>query len=204
MKYLKFMSVLLLLSAFSWGCASMKVTRLDVDNKKSDLDLSGEWNDVDVRIVCESLVKDASGAPYVSRYANEKGRLPVVVVGSFRNETDEHMDTSIISKNMETALLNSGKMDFVATAEQKPEVRAEIRQQQEWTTPETRKALAQETGADFIMLGTVKIITDADNTQTVRRYYVYSELIDLQSGKKIWMGKNSQIKKLIRRSLVKP
>lgn len=183
------------------SCAPMHVKRIDA---KKITDLSGQWNDTDVRLVCDSLVKDASSAARIAMYSNEHGRVPVVIVGSFENASDEHIDTSIIVKKMETALLRSRKMDFVAASEQRAELRAEIKNQQEWTTAKTRKKLREETGADLMMLGTVKTMVDQYGRQMTRNYYVYAELIELQSGKKLWMGENAEIKKLITRPAAKP
>lgn len=183
------------------SCAPVKVKRI---NSNEITDLSGQWNDTDVRLVCDSLVKDAASATRIAMFSNENGRVPVVIVGSFENSSDEHIDTSIIVKKMETALLNSRKMDFVAAAEQRAELRAEIKNQQEWTTAATRKKLREETGADLMMLGSVKSMVDQSGRKMTRNYYVYAELIELQSGKKLWMGENAEIKKMITRSAVKP
>lgn len=200
-KFMIATGVALVLMVGITSCAPVKVKRI---NSNEITDLSGQWNDTDVRLVCDSLVKDAASATRIAMFSNENGRVPVVIVGSFENSSDEHIDTSIIVKKMETALLNSRKMDFVAAAEQRAELRAEIKNQQEWTTAATRKKLREETGADLMMLGSVKSMVDQSGRKMTRNYYVYAELIELQSGKKLWMGENAEIKKMITRSAVKP
>lgn len=182
------------------GCASQKVERVSTD---TITDLSGYWNDTDVRIVAETLIDDCVNAPAITNYIRNNGKMPVVIVGNFRNDSDEHIDTSILTKKFETALINSGKVDFVASASERGELRAEREEQQTWASEETAKRLANETGADFMLIGSVKTMVDqADNT-TARTYWVYAELIDIESNRKLWIGENSDIKKIITRSNVR-
>lgn len=196
----KFSVVLMVLAAvlaLTTGCQSTRVERVDPDTV---VDLSGYWNDTDVRIVAESLIADCVDAPAITTYIRSNGKLPVVIVGSFRNDSDEHIDTSILAKKFETALINSGRVDFVAGSSERGEIRQEREEQQVWASEETAKRLANETGADFMLIGSVKTMVDQlDNTST-RTYWVYAELIDIESNRKLWLGENSEIKKVITRS----
>lgn len=183
------------------SCASNpKVTRVDSDTQ---VDLSGYWNDTDVRIVCESLIGDCLSSPRVASFERKTGKLPVIIVGSFRNQSDEHIDTSIIQKRMETSILNSGKAEFVASSGERGELRDERTEQQSWSSEQTAKALANETGADFMLIGSVKIIVDSAGKMATRTYFVYAELIDVETNRKLWIGENSEIKKVIKRPKVK-
>lgn len=179
------------------GCRSTKVERVSPDTV---MDLSGYWNDTDVRIVADSLIADCVNAPAITNYIRNNNALPVVIVGNFRNDSDEHIDTSILTKKFETALINSGKVDFVASSSERGEIRQEREEQQAWASEETAKRLANETGADFMLIGSVKTMVDQmDNTAT-RTYWVYAELIDIESNRKLWLGENSEIKKVITKS----
>ena len=179
------------------GCSSTKVDRVSPD---TITDLSGYWNDTDVRIVAESLIADCVNAPAITNYIRNNNALPVVIVGNFRNDSDEHIDTSILTKKFEAALINSGKVDFVASSSERGEIRQEREEQQAWASEETAKRLANETGADFMLIGSVKTMVDQlDNTST-RTYWVYAELIDIESNRKLWLGENSEIKKVITKS----
>lgn len=189
-----------LLSAICFSCASTDVKRVDA---KTELDLSGYWNDTDVRLVADSLVKDCTSSPAVSKFRATYGRKPVIIVGSFKNDSDEHIDTSILAMKIETALLNNGDVDFVASSTERGELREERDDQQTWSSDETAKAYAEETGADVMMIGSVKTIIDSVKGKSTRSYFVYAQLIDVQSNKKLWMGENDEIKKVIRRSAVR-
>ncbi len=189
--------VMLALVLLMAGCSSTKVERVSADTVT---DLSGYWNDTDVRIVAESLIRDCVNAPAITNYIRNNNKLPVVIVGNFRNDSDEHIDTSILTKKFETALINSGKVDFVASSSERGELRQEREEQQTWASEETAKRLANETGADFMLIGSVKTMVDQMDKTSTRTYWVYAELIDIESNRKLWLGENSEIKKVITKS----
>ena len=180
------------------GCKSTQVQRVDPDKK---VDLSGYWNDTDVRLVAQELIDSCLNSNAVKSFpAAHKGKAPVVIVGSFRNLSDEHIDTAIVTKQLEAALINSGKVDFVSAASEREEIRAERLDQQENSSEETAKALRNETGADFMLQGSIKTIIDSLDNKSTRTYYVTAELVDIETNKKLWMESNSSIKKAITRS----
>ena len=51
------------------GCKSTRVERVSSDTV---VDLSGYWNDTDVRIVAESLIADCVNAPAITNYIRNK------------------------------------------------------------------------------------------------------------------------------------
>jgi uncharacterized protein (TIGR02722 family) len=178
------------------GCGSgPAVTRVD---SGTQTDLSGYWNDTDVRIVCDSLIKAALDSPRVIQATAEKGRLPVILVGSFKNDSDEHIDTSIISTTMEIAIFNSGRADFVAGGGTRNELRAERQDQQGNASESSASALGNETGADFLLTGSVKAMVDRAGNTATRTYYVSAELTNIETNTRLWMDQNSEIKKIIK------
>jgi penicillin-binding protein activator len=181
------------------GCVSEPGPGVSRVDSSTQLDLSGYWNDTDVKIVSESLVDECLAAPRLAEFAKKTGKAPVIIVGYFRNDSDEHIDTSIIVKKVEMALVNSGKVDFVASKDERQDVRDERQDQQSWATEDSAKELAAEAGADFMLIGSVKTIVDRAGGISSRTYFVSYELIDIQSNKKIFVGENSSIKKVIRR-----
>jgi len=187
--------------AFSACSSAPKVQRVD---SGSQIDLSGYWNDTDVRIVCEALIKNCLNSPRVDQAIKaKKGKTPVVLVGRFRNESDEHIDTAIISSIMESTIFNSGKLDFVAGGGTRDELRAERQDQQSNASEATAKTLGNETGADFLLTGTVRTIIDKADNKTVRTYFVNAEMTDIETNQRMWMDQNSDIKKVITRAKAK-
>jgi uncharacterized protein (TIGR02722 family) len=178
---------------FLTTCASVR--RVD---SGTVTDLSGYWNDTDVRIVCDSLINACLNFPRVIQENDRLGRNPVFLVGPFRNESDEHIDTSIIADTMEIAIFNSGRADFVAGGAAREALRRERLDQQSSASEETAKRLANETGADFLLTGSVKTIVDQSGRTRTRTYYVTAELTNIESSMRLWIDQNSDIKKIIK------
>jgi PBP1b-binding outer membrane lipoprotein LpoB len=179
------------------GCASNpKVSRVDASTV---VDLSGYWNDTDVRIVCDSLIKDCLDSPRMNMALAQMGRTPIFLVGPFRNETDEHsVKPEIIANIMERAIFNSGRADFVDGGVSREALRAERLDQQGNASEATAKALGNETGADFLLTGSVNTMVDRAGNTTVRVYFVEARLVDLETNRLLWTGENSEIKKVIK------
>jgi uncharacterized protein (TIGR02722 family) len=177
------------------GC-SPSVTRIEPTAVK---DLSGAWNDTDSRLVSEEMVQDALARPWLPAYTNAKKKPPVVIVGEVRNLSHEHINVNTFVADLERALVNSGRVEFVASSTERGEVRDERRDQDIHAREETRKAMGQETGADFMLKGTINTIIDVAGTTQVRYYQVDLTLISLADNRKVWVGQK-KIKKLVERS----
>ena len=182
------------------SCHSVK--RVDADTQ---IDLSGYWNDTDLRAASDSLIKQCVDTPQLTAFRSTRGRLPVIIVGNFKNSSDEHIDTSILSQRLEASILSSGKAEFVASGDLRNEIRAErLDQQQGYTDDATTAALGREAGADYIMTGSVKTIIDQYSKTATRSYFITAELTDITTNRRLWIGEYNEIKKVIRKPGVKP
>ncbi|HUV29876.1 MAG TPA: penicillin-binding protein activator LpoB [Acidobacteriota bacterium] len=183
---------ILLLAALVVGCGGSKtVTRLDPG---STTDLSGKWNDADSRLVAQEMISDCLSRAWLTEYAAAQGKKPVVTVGSIRNETSEHINTETFTKDFERELINSGQVRFVAAKDQRAEIREERQEQQEFSSRETMKRFREETGADFVLVGSIKTIIDQEEGTRVVFYQTDLELIDVETIEKAWIG-TKKIKK---------
>ncbi|MFA6681308.1 MAG: penicillin-binding protein activator LpoB [Sphaerochaeta sp.] len=199
-KIVRLSLLLVVLIALLASCRStVSVDRLSSD---TDIDLSGNWNDTDIRLVASSLVQDSLGSPWVDKFRMKNQKNPVVIVGSFLNRSSEHIDTSIIAKRYEMELINSGKVDMVADISFRATVRDEREEQQYFASESTAKALGKEIGADFLLQGSVRTNLDQVGGKSVRTYYVSAELIDIETNQKVWVGEET-IKKMIKQSKYK-
>lgn len=182
------------------SCGSTKVSRVDSNEV---IDLDGYWNESDVRIVCDSLIEECISSPRIAKFEGQQGRAPVVIIDSIRNQSSEHIDTSIVEKKFQTAIINSGVMEFVSSSTERQALREEKADQADHSTYDTAKEMDQETGADFMLKGSVKTIVQSAGDKTVRTYYVYAELHDIKTNKIVWMAENDSIKKVIKRQKAK-
>ena len=79
------------------GGSGKTVTRVEAD---STIDLSGDWNDTDSRLVAQEMIKDVLDRPWLTNYQTSKGKEPDVIVGTVRNRTSEHIQTITFIKNL--------------------------------------------------------------------------------------------------------
>ncbi|MCL2381169.1 MAG: penicillin-binding protein activator LpoB [Treponema sp.] len=191
--------VLVLAIVLLSACSSApRVTRVDTDAR---IDLSGRWNDTDARIVSNSLIFDCLNSPSVAQFIQQfyaqNGRRPAALVGRFRNDSSEHIDTAIISRAMEMAIVNSGMLYFVAGGDTREEIRNERHDQLLFASDETAAALANETGAILLLTGSINSIVDRAGNRTLRSYFVSAELTNIETNMRLWMGENSEIRKEI-------
>ena len=197
-------TILLLLLAFVLllsGCGH-SVKRVDADKQ---MDLSGYWNDTDLRMASDYLIKESLNTPRLSTYYTTFGRLPVIIVGRFKNNSDEHIDTSILSQRLEAAILASGKAEFVVSGDLRDEIRAErLDQQQGYTDDATMARIGREVGADFMLTGSVKTIVDRYDKTSTRTYFITAELTDITTNRRLWIGEYNDIKKVVRKASAKP
>ena len=178
------------------SACGQKVTRVESDTV---MDLSGNWNDTDSRLVADEMIQDALSRSWLTKFNREQGKPPTVIVGEVRNLSHEHINTRTFIADMERALINSGEVDFVASSEERQEVRSERKDQDLHASEETRKAMGQEMGADFMLKGTINTIIDAVSGEQVRFYQVDLTLIDMANNRKVWVGQK-KIKKTIEKS----
>lgn len=191
-----FIGVLLVLFTVSCASPGRTVQRTATDTQT---DLSGRWNDTDSRLVAEEMIDDVLSRPWLNRFNSAEGREPVVIVGTVRNRSSEHIDTTTFINDMERELVNSGMVRFVAASEAREELREERMDQQTQASQETIARLGDETGADFMLQGSISSIVDAVEGERAVFYQVDMELIDIQTNEKVWLG-SKEIKKVIEQS----
>ena len=172
---------------------SQTVTRVDTD---SVTDLSGNWNDTDSRLVAREMIEDVLSRGWLSKFNRAKGKAPTVIVGTVRNLSHEHINTRTFIADMERELINSGEVEFVASASDRKEVRQEVKEQDLHASEETRKAMGNEVGADFMLQGSINSIVDAVSGEQARFYQIDLTLIELGTNRKVWLGQK-KIKKTV-------
>lgn len=177
------------------ACAGPQVQRTATD---TTTDLSGDWNDTDSRLVAEEMVRDSMNRPWLPDFTSEQGKKPRVIVGAVLNRSSEHINTQTFTKDLEKELLNSGKVRFVASREQRDEIRQEREEQQVHASVETQKSMGKETAADFMLKGQINTIMDQSGGTQAKFYQVELELIDMESNEKVWIGQK-KIKKIVQR-----
>lgn len=187
---------LVVVTSLFLGACSTSVERLDAQQQ---IDLSGAWNDTDSQLVAREMVEDSLSRPWITKFVKAEGKDPTIIVGRIKNLSHEHINTNTFIANMERELINSGEVQFVASADNRQEIRNERAEQQVNATEDTRHENYKEYGADFMMQGQINSIIDVDGKTQVRFYQVNLELISMKDNRKVWVGEK-KIKKLVKNS----
>lgn len=197
MKNLALFFIGMLLMIQSCTTPSSVVSRVSTDTQT---DLSGRWNDTDAAMVAKEMMNEMIMSPWISKFRDSEDRDPVLIVGKIRNESMEHIDSDVFTKDIERELINSGSVKFVARPDERKQLRQEREEQQKYASYESMKNLAQELGADFMMIGNISSIMDQNvsGSKIAIFYSVNLELINVETNQKVWIG-NKKIKKLVDR-----
>lgn len=181
------------LCLFASGCATEVIRK----EPSAVIDLSGRWNDTDARLVAEEMIISCTGSAWLGRFNKEQGRDPVVIVGTVVNNSHEHINADVFVQDLEQALVNSGKVRFVVAKFERDEVRGERADQQMNAAVPTRAAMIQETGADFMLKGTINSIKDETKGRYAILFQVHLELVNMTTNEKVWIGQK-KVKKLVK------
>ncbi|MFH1414998.1 MAG: penicillin-binding protein activator LpoB [Elusimicrobiota bacterium] len=160
------------------------------------MDLSGKWNDTDSKLVSEEMIKDCLSRPWIDQFQLSSSKRPTVIVGTVVNKTDEHIISETFTKDLERAFINSGRVQLVASREERTEVRQERVDMQEHASAETRKQMQSEKASDFMLKGVINSIIDKEKKKKIIYYQIDLELINNETNQKTWIG-DKKIKKYI-------
>ena len=187
---------MVMIVSFVSGCGGRSVKRLKIEKV---IDISGRWNDTDSRLVSEEMIKDCLDRAWLNKFDEKHKREPVVIVGTIINRSSEHINSQLFTKDLEMAFVNSAMVKVVASKQEREEVREERGAQQEGLTDEKSiKAFGLETGADFMLKGSINSVKDEIKGKHVILYQVNLELIDLTNNQKAWIGQR-KIKKYVKK-----
>ena len=179
------------------ACAPSSVKRLELGEEMA---LSDKWNDTDSKLVAEEMTTDMLAYPWLNDYHNPQRPRPTVIIQRIRNKSHQHIAIDTFVNEFKRALIRSGKVDFVVSADEREDLREERRDQEIHSSSGTQTEIAQETGADFALSGTISSIVEEVGRQRVTFYQVDFKLVEMKTGKEVWNGEK-KIKKLMKRSL---
>lgn len=181
------------------GAAQPPAPKLTVERTEEDIDLSGEWNDVDSDLVAKAMIEDCMGVPWAEEWSVANGRRPVVRLHAVKNRTDGYIDDRYFTKQLEASLLRSRRVEVVSSLEEAGDARREREDQAQHASDDTIKSQGQEAGSDFILTGSIVTQRDQAGGTEVRAYLTSLELVDVATQKKAWVGQK-RIKKRIQRN----
>lgn len=175
------------------ACAS------DADREDKVSDSVSNWNDADSRLAAKQMAGKILSGKWLSDYNQAYGIKPTVIVGTVRNLSREHVNTGAFIADMERELMSSGKVGYIASSSEREELRELILDKDSHATSASRKALGEETGADYMLKGSINSMVDAVSGKQVLFYQLDLTLIELATNRSAWTGKQ-KIRKTINKA----
>jgi penicillin-binding protein activator len=192
------LTAVVLLGMMSLSACSSRTSVERVDPNQV-MDVSGDWNDTDSRLVAEEMIRDATSMPWSRRFMEANaGKRPVVVVGRVANKSSEHINTRTFVQDMVNTFIRTETARVVSSGEQRDQVRDERWDQQDFASAATQARIRNELGANFMLLGEINTIFDREDGREVKFYQVDLNLTDLETSELVWVGQK-RIKKFVQR-----
>lgn len=159
------------------------------------------WSAKDSELVAEEMIKDMLSFPWIERYEedNPDDPEPTVIIQRITNKSHEHIPVDTFLNSLKREIIRSGAVEFVAGGAERERVREERKDQDVYASEMTRTEMAEETGADFALSGTISSIVQQKGGTKAVQYQVDLKLINLKTTAEVWNGQK-QITKTMEKS----
>lgn len=181
------LSVLAAMTLVMSGCAA---TTRDL-NPDDPVHYDANYDFSDKKRIVDDLTTSLLNSPAVAADSD----TPVLIVYGVANQTSEHIDTGGITDDIRLALLQAGKYRFVSKA-QRDNIASELAFQSGGAVDPAQVAvIGKQTGADYILGGTLRSIEKQQpkqwrlNKREMIYYSLNLELTSLTTGEIAWADK---------------
>lgn len=169
---------ILLLATIFFSCKSTEVAEV---NKLKEVYVEKYWNETDSELASDSLVNQILEIESIAKTSSKK--KPKLVVGSILNLSNEKIDTSLISKNIERSLLNSGKITFVNSKMKREEQRSERKNSIEFANNKEFSKYITNLKADFFIDGKIELKIDSLKNPIGKEYNLILKVFETKNPK---------------------
>jgi penicillin-binding protein activator len=178
------------------GCGP-KAVRGDEVAGLDDQAMSTGLDRRDLQKLLQENMKALETAPVIKRWEGEQ--MPSVAVLPLRNETTEHVESSLdaLISDIETTLVNAGHVRVISM-EQQGKLIQEIRQQYSGAfDPSQISTWGKQIGARYIVTG--KVFTSDERQDGERRvqYYMFIQVLEVETGQILFQHKSAVTKAII-------
>jgi hypothetical protein len=151
----------------------------------------------DLQKLLQENMKALETAPVIKRWEGEQ--MPAVAVLPLRNETSEHVESSLdaLISDIETTLVNAGHVRVISM-EQQGNLIAQIRQQYSGAfDPSQISTWGKQIGARYIVTG--KVFTSDERQDGERRvqYFMFIQVLEVETGQILFQHKSAVTKAII-------
>ena len=159
--------------------------------------LDDRFSENDMQLIAKKMVNSLLASPQM---AADSG-APAVMVGSMRNRTTEHIDMVMLSDKLKTALIQSGKFRFVDVMNRRDIAEEYEYQQSGYVNPNQAKAPGSQTGADYMLTGTLTSNIQQVGKDKLVYYKATFQLTNLLSSEIVWTDEKEIRKAYKKRSI---
>jgi len=158
--------------------------------------LSTNFSSTDLQMITSGMVNSLSTSPLIANAYKQNGGPLIIYVDSIQNNSDQHIDTSMISDAITSQILNTGLFQLVdmnAMAAAKKQL--DFQAYSGMVDQSKAIQLGTMTGAQYMMFGNIANITQQNTSQQSVFYQITLSLMDLKSGLIVWQN-TQQIRKV--------
>ncbi len=178
--------VLTLVVALGGGCAAFRASTKTVDVTQ-ERHMGARYDYSDLRNISQKVVDELLQSPFLQNQPTP----PILMVAGIQNRTSRYMDTKALSDKMRTALLQSGKAQFVNEA-RREELLKEQGYQAAHAAPGAQVQVGRQLGARYMLSGSM-VEMESTSPRQVRvskqelvYYKLTIEVTDLETGLIVW------------------
>lgn len=159
--------------------------------------ITTDFSSTDLKTTVDKMVKQMLSSSRVMQLSKGKSGqdLPVIAPATIKNQTNQHINTQMLSNSMTTKLLNSGQFNLVDMSKVK-QVKKQLNYQNQsgMVDPDTASEYGKQIGAQYLLYGNIANIQQRNQTQQTQFFQITMKLMDIENGLIIWQGQN-QIRK---------
>jgi uncharacterized protein (TIGR02722 family) len=190
------LALVLGVAASSVACGP-KAVRGDEVEGLDDQAMSTGLDRRDLQKLLRENMKALESAPVLKRWEGEQ--MPAVAVLPLRNETTEHVESSLdaLISDIETTLVNAGHVRVISM-EQQGSLIAEIRKQYSGAfDPSQISTWGKQIGARYVVTG--KVFTSDERQDGERRvqYFMFIQVLEVETGQILFQHKSAVTKAII-------
>lgn len=171
-----------------------KVEQLDAAQIKAP---TSNWAEVDYNLVTQKLLTNLLADQRFKEFNSSLGRKPVVTFGDFKSDSQKPVDVDALMRKFEYEIFKSNVIDLLESTQVRNAVRKERAEQSEFERNAALTKWGKEAGADMILFGELKLLTEAHRGKSVDNYIVSLFLTDIVTNKRIWIGQE-EVKKSVK------
>ncbi|VAX26643.1 hypothetical protein MNBD_IGNAVI01-113 [hydrothermal vent metagenome] len=150
------------------------------------------WDKNDSETISDSLILSALKADWKKNFS-KKGK-PIVVVGRIENKSGKDIDVSLLAKDIERSLINSGEVSFIADKPKREVIRTNRKNESDFPDNKKFKKYLKSLKADFFITGDINSNVDSSVVPIEKMYTMNLEIINAKNASVVWKGSQSLTK----------